>query len=37
MPLGGGVVLVGMGERTSRQAISQLAAALFAARRGRAA
>jgi arginine deiminase len=31
MPLGGGVVLVGMGERSSRQAIGQLAAALFAA------
>ncbi|MFS3129535.1 arginine deiminase [Nocardioides sp. Bht2] len=30
MPLGQGVVLVGMGERTSRQAITQLAAALFA-------
>jgi arginine deiminase len=29
MPLGDGVVLVGMGERTSRQAISQLAGALF--------
>jgi len=31
MPIGNGVVLVGMSERTSRQAISQLAAALFAA------
>jgi arginine deiminase len=31
MALGGGVVLVGMGERSSRQAIGQLAAALFAA------
>jgi arginine deiminase len=31
MPLGGGVVLVGMGERSSRQAIGQLAEALFAA------
>jgi arginine deiminase len=30
MPIGKGNVLVGMGERTSRQAISQLAAALFA-------
>jgi arginine deiminase len=30
MPIGKGSVLVGMGERTSRQAISQLAAALFA-------
>jgi arginine deiminase len=30
MPLGNGVVLVGMGERSSRQAIGQLAAALFA-------
>ena len=31
LPLGGGVVLVGMGERSSRQAIGQLAQALFAA------
>jgi arginine deiminase len=31
MPIGGGVVLIGMSERTSRQAIGQLAAALFAA------
>lgn len=31
MPLGRGVVLIGMGERTSRQAIGQVAAALFAA------
>ncbi|MFV0287092.1 MAG: arginine deiminase [Demequina sp.] len=31
MPLGNGVVLVGMSERSSRQAISQLAAELFAA------
>lgn len=31
MPVGGGVVLIGMSERTSRQAIGQLAAALFAA------
>lgn len=31
MPLGNGVVLVGMSERTSRQAITQLAARLFAA------
>lgn len=30
MPIGNGVVLVGMSERTSWQAISQLAAALFA-------
>jgi len=30
MPLGRGVVLVGMGERTSPQAVSQLARALFA-------
>jgi arginine deiminase len=30
MALGNGVVLVGMGERSSRQAIGQLAAALFA-------
>jgi arginine deiminase len=30
MPIGRGTVLVGMGERTSRQAISQLAGALFA-------
>ena len=31
MPIGNGTVLVGMSERTSRQAISQLAGALFAA------
>jgi arginine deiminase len=31
MPVGNGVVLVGMGERSSRQAIGQLAEALFAA------
>jgi arginine deiminase len=31
MPIGNGVVLVGMSERTSRQAISQVASALFAA------
>jgi arginine deiminase len=30
MPVGNGVVLVGMGERTSRQAVFQLAAQLFA-------
>jgi len=30
MPLGKGVVLIGMGERTSPQAVSQLARALFA-------
>lgn len=30
MPIGNGVVLIGMSERTSRQAITQLAAALFA-------
>ena len=30
MPLGHGVVLIGMGERTSPQAVSQLARALFA-------
>jgi arginine deiminase len=29
MPIGKGVVLVGMGERTTRQAVSQLAVALF--------
>jgi arginine deiminase len=29
MPIGNGVVLIGMSERTSRQAISQVAAALF--------
>ncbi|MDN4612852.1 arginine deiminase [Leifsonia sp. F6_8S_P_1B] len=29
MPVGNGVVLIGMSERTSRQAITQLAAALF--------
>ena len=34
MPLGQGVVLVGMGERSSPQAVSQLARALFAQRRG---
>ncbi|MBB2940874.1 arginine deiminase [Actinoplanes lutulentus] len=31
MPVGNGVVLVGMSERTSRQAITQVAASLFAA------
>lgn len=31
MPLGNGVVLIGMGERSSRQAIGQLAQALFKA------
>ena len=31
MPIGNGVVLMGMSERTSRQAISQVSAALFAA------
>jgi arginine deiminase len=31
MPIGNGVVLIGMSERSSRQAISQVAAALFAA------
>ena len=31
MPVGNGVVLIGMSERSSRQAISQLAAALFKA------
>jgi arginine deiminase len=31
MPVGNGVVLVGMSERSSRQAITQLSAALFAA------
>jgi arginine deiminase len=31
MPVGNGVVLIGMSERSSRQAITQLAAALFAA------
>ena len=31
MPVGNGVVLIGMSERTSRQAITQVAAALFAA------
>ncbi|VVN13610.1 Arginine deiminase [Pseudomonas fluorescens] len=30
MPIGNGVVLIGMGERTSRQAIGQLAQSLFA-------
>jgi len=32
MPVGGGVVVVGMSERSSRQAITQLASELFAAR-----
>ena len=36
MPVGNGVVLMGMSERTSRQAITQVAAALFEQRRGRA-
>jgi arginine deiminase len=31
MPIGNGVVLIGMSERTSRQSITQVAAALFAA------
>jgi arginine deiminase len=31
MPIGGGVVLVGMGERTTPQAVGELARALFAA------
>jgi arginine deiminase len=31
MPIGNGVVLIGMSERSSRQAITQVAAALFAA------
>jgi arginine deiminase len=30
MPLGNGIVLIGMGERTTRQAVFQVAAALFA-------
>lgn len=30
MPIGNGIVLIGMSERTSRQAIAQLAASLFA-------
>ena len=30
MPIGKGVVLIGMGERTTRQAVSQVAASLFA-------
>ena len=30
MPIGNGIVLIGMGERTSRQAIGQLAQNLFA-------
>jgi arginine deiminase len=29
MPIGNGVVLIGMGERTTRQAVAQVAAALF--------
>ena len=36
MPVGNGVVLMGMSERTSRQAITQVAAALFEQRRRRA-
>ena len=36
MPVGNGVVLMGMSERTSRQAITQVAAALFDAGRRRA-
>ncbi|KFG72027.1 arginine deiminase [Streptomyces mutabilis] len=32
MPVGNGVVLMGMGERTSRQAITQVAASLFRSR-----
>jgi len=31
MPVGNGVVLIGMSERSSRQAITQVAASLFAA------
>ncbi|MFD8300716.1 arginine deiminase, partial [Streptomyces bauhiniae] len=31
MPIGGGIVLMGMGERTSRQGVTQLAAELFKA------
>jgi arginine deiminase len=34
MPIGNGVVLIGMGERSSRQAIGQLAQNLFAKARG---
>ena len=30
MPIGNGVVLIGMGERSSRQAIGQVAQSLFA-------
>ena len=29
MPIGKGVVLIGMGERTTRQAVVQVASALF--------
>ena len=36
MPIGNGVVIIGMSERTSRQAITQVAAALFADGRRRA-
>ncbi len=36
MPIGKGNVLIGMSERTSRQAISQVAAELFKKRGGRA-
>ena len=31
MPIGKGIVVIGMGERTSQQAISQVATSLFAA------
>ena len=33
MPIGKGVVLIGMGERTTRQAVNQVADRLFAAGR----
>jgi arginine deiminase len=35
MPIGKGVVLIGMGERTTRQAVYQVALKLFEARRWR--
>jgi arginine deiminase len=35
MPIGNGVVLIGMGERTTPQAVGQVARALFRGRRGR--
>ena len=34
MPIGKGVVLIGMGERTTRQAVRQVARSLFRAQGG---